>query len=183
LECFSALPADCRDEELEDLVYFILDLYQSHGIPVDVAEVDVTVLVVELRMVFEEHAAKYQASILPVEDSHIFLVLDKNIQGLPWESIPIFRGRSVSRIPSIDFLMDRLDLETVRHSVENPDRVKIDAKKTFYCLNPSGDLKGTEGRFAPWLKKMEAVGWTGVIGRPPAERQMLDALEKNDLVM
>lgn len=41
LECFSALSSSSRDEEIEDLVYFILDIYQFHGIPVALAELDI----------------------------------------------------------------------------------------------------------------------------------------------
>jgi hypothetical protein len=41
VDCFSTLPTKCRDEELEDLVYFFLDLYQLHGVPVALSEVDI----------------------------------------------------------------------------------------------------------------------------------------------
>jgi separase len=43
-------------------------------------------------------------------DEHLFLVLDKNVQSFPWESIPILRGRAVSRIPSLPFLLDQVAL-------------------------------------------------------------------------
>jgi separase len=189
LECFSTLSPKCRDEEIEDLVYFILDLYQFHGVPVAISEVDVDQVVVDLRTALEEHAVKARGRVAPVEDSHMFLVLDKNIQGIPWESIPILRGRSVSRIPSMDFLLDRLEFakwqKGVGHQEENKvvDRAVVDPKRAFYVLNPSGDLKGTEGRFSSWLKEMNSCGWEGTIGRPPSEQQFLDALARKDLVM
>jgi separase len=41
LECFSSLSSKCKDEEVEDLVYFILDVYQFHGVPVALAELDI----------------------------------------------------------------------------------------------------------------------------------------------
>lgn len=41
LECFATLSSKCRDEEIEDLVYFILDMYQFHGVPVALAELDI----------------------------------------------------------------------------------------------------------------------------------------------
>ena len=41
IDCFSTLSPQCRDEEFEDLVYFVLDLYQLHGIPVALSEVDI----------------------------------------------------------------------------------------------------------------------------------------------
>lgn len=40
LECFATLSSKCKDEEVEDLAYFILDIYQFHGVPVALAELD-----------------------------------------------------------------------------------------------------------------------------------------------
>lgn len=196
VECFSALAPDCRDEELEDLVYFILDLYQFHGVPVAIAEVDIDQVVVDLRSVLEEHAAKsknvghgrtgaFGYSDRDVSDEHLFLVLDKNVQGLPWENIPVLRGRSVSRIPSISFLLDRVQfarLQCVDHD-RSTDGAALNPRSVYYILNPSGDLERTEERFHPWLTEMEKVGWQGISGRAPSELQVLNALQTKDLVM
>ncbi|KAF8212071.1 peptidase family C50-domain-containing protein [Mycena galopus ATCC 62051] len=185
LECFSTLSPKCRDEELEDLVFFILDLYQFHGVPVAIAEVDLVQVAVDLRGVLEEHHARLgrrkgagPASKVQ-EDEHMFLILDKNIQGLPWESIPILRGKSVSRIPSVDFLLDRVQLAGwLAHGPGSS------TWSTGYCvLNPSGDLVRTEGRFKGWVDDMEKVGWQSVVGQAPTEHQFLDALRKKDLVV
>ena len=49
---------------------------------------------VELRAALEEeHAVKENSRISPVKDAHLFLILDKNVQGIPWESILILRGK------------------------------------------------------------------------------------------
>lgn len=40
VECFSNLSPKCRDEEIEDLIYFVLDLYQLHGAPIALSEID-----------------------------------------------------------------------------------------------------------------------------------------------
>ncbi|KAI0777838.1 peptidase family C50-domain-containing protein [Trametes elegans] len=195
LECFSTLAPDCRDEELEDLVYFILDLYQFHGVPVAISEVDMDQVVVELRTALEEHAARLKTHARPAtgsadgDDDHIFLVLDKNVQGLPWESLPVLRGRSVSRVPSVGFVLDRLEFahwrkwEDGRPQAGRVDRAAVDPRRTFVVLNPSGDLRGTEGRFGRWLGEMRAVGWDGVVGRAPSEQQFVDALTNRDLVI
>ncbi|KAI0634651.1 peptidase family C50-domain-containing protein [Trametes polyzona] len=191
LECFSTLPPNCRDEELEDLVYFILDLYQFHGVPVAISEVDMDQVVVELRGALEEHAnrVKGRAAQEGTDDDHLFLVLDKNVQGIPWESLPVLRGRSVSRIPSMDFLIDRLEFshwrkwEDGRAQEGLVDRAVVDPRKTYFVLNPSGDLKGTEGRFVDWLKGMKSVGWDGIVGRAPSEQQFVDALTNRDLMI
>lgn len=188
LDCFSSLSPKCREEELEDLLFFILDLYTFHGIPVAIADIDVDQVIVDLRCALEEHAAlknkRGKVNLTSVNDPHMFLVLDHNVQGVPWESIPVLRGQSVSRIPSVSFLLDRVRLASAENrSGGVVDRVSVDPRKTFFVLNPSGDLKGTEGRFKPWLEQMRSVGWEGVIGRPPSEQQFLDALARKDLVV
>ncbi|KAF7984668.1 hypothetical protein HWV62_12932 [Athelia sp. TMB] len=186
LACFSTLSPKCRDEELEDLVYFILDLYQFHGVPVAIAEVDVDQVVVDLRTALEEHTVKARDRVVAEADAHTFLVLDKNVQGIPWESIPILRGQSVSRIPSLEFLLDRVDFARLQKGAaagEVVDRAHVDPRKAYYVLNPSGDLTGTEGRFSGWLKEMDGLGWEGTIGRAPSEQQFLNALRRKDLVV
>ncbi|KAG6831576.1 hypothetical protein H0H87_004795 [Tephrocybe sp. NHM501043] len=187
LECFSTLSPKCRDEELEDLVYFILDLYQFHGVPVAIAEVDILRVTLDLRAVLEDHAQKCSRQrTRRTADEHIFLVLDKNLQGLPWESIPILRGRSVSRIPSVDFLHDRVlfaDLKRKRAKIAPSKGAVVDPRKGFYILNPSGDLGKTEARFKEWAHDMEKAGWEGISGHAPSEQQFLNALRSRDLVV
>ena len=41
LECFASLSPMCKDEELEDLIYFILDLYQYNGLEFSLSDVDI----------------------------------------------------------------------------------------------------------------------------------------------
>jgi separase len=53
----------------------------------------------------------------------------------------------------------------------------------FFVLNPSEDLKGTEGRFKSWLEQMRSVGWEGVIRQLPSEQRLSDALACKDLVV
>ncbi|KAF8986511.1 peptidase family C50-domain-containing protein [Cyathus striatus] len=199
VERFSVLSPKCQDEELEDLIYFVLDLYQFHGIPVAIAEVDIAQAVVDLRSVLEEHAQKNDhrcgSSLKEVdEDEHIFLILDKNLQGIPWESIPILRGRSVSRIPNLDFLQDRVQFIQWRRSkgsmpvAHMTDEVTgaalvLNPRKGYFILNPSGDLLKTEERFRGWAEGMQKIGWTGTIGKPVSEQQFTSALKTNDLVI
>lgn len=197
LDCFASLSPKCRDEELEDLAYFVLDLFQLHGAHVAVSEIDIDQLAIDLRAALEEHrSAITRARVQPVPDHHLFLVLDRNVQGIPWESIPILRGHSVSRIPSVSFLIDRVHL--ARHlrglsPLPNPseassgknsiDRASIDPRRTFYILNPSGDLKPTQKRFQAWLEGMRQAGWAGIVGRVPTEEELSRALTNFDLVM
>ena len=41
LECFASLSSKCKDEELEDLIYFILDLYQYNGLEFSLSDIDI----------------------------------------------------------------------------------------------------------------------------------------------
>ena len=41
LRCFATLPASTSEEQLEDLVYFILDIYGFHGVPVAISELNI----------------------------------------------------------------------------------------------------------------------------------------------
>jgi separase len=145
-------------------------------------------------MMLEEYntkTAKQQKSsraTLNVVDEHLFLVLDKNVQGLPWESLPILRGRSISRIPGVQFLQDRLSFaKWKRESAGQPHDQRfgaaIDPRKGYYILNPSKDLGKTEERFRDWAKDMKKAGWGGVIGEPISEQQFVNALETQDLVV
>ncbi|KAL5480941.1 ESP1 [Sanghuangporus weigelae] len=195
LELFAALPPTCRDEELQDLIYFVLDLYHFHGLPIALAEVDIDLVVLDLRSALEEFHSRTSGGITPEPDAHTFLVLDKNVQGIPWESLPVLRGYNVSRVPSISFIADRLawarsqrglPLEPSEESTdgsERIDRILVDPSKGYYLLNPSGDLSGTEGRFKGWVNDLKKVGWDGVIGKEPSEQQFLNALSRKDLVI
>jgi separase len=192
LKCFSTLSPKCKDEELEDLLYFVLDLYQLHGVQIAIAEVDALQVVVDLRTVLEEHNARWQKhkkTAPSSNDEHLFLVLDKNIQGLPWESLPILRGRSISRIPCIDFLLDRVEFANLKRpkmtptSASPPGSAMVDARKGYFILNPSGDLGKTQGRFKEWADEMKDLGWDGVMGHAVSEQQLANALGTRDLVV
>jgi separase len=103
---------------------------------------------------------------------HTVLILDKHLYGLPWENIPTLRRRSVSRLPSLFALQNRLEL------LEN-DKFKVDSKRTFYILNPGGDLTATQARFEILLKEIRL----GVVGEPPDDGQIRDGMENNDVFL
>jgi separase len=126
-----------------------------------------------------EHGRRTE-SIAPVNNEHIFLILDRKVQEIPWESIPILRGRAVSRVPSLAFLSDRLP-PTIG---QNASRLELDSQKVYYILNPSGDLAKTQKTFEPWLKAMsEKCGWRGIIGREPSSLEITSALQTYDLIL
>ena len=52
---------------------------------------------------------------------HIILILDKFAQQIPWESIPSLRGKPVSRLPSVLFLIDRINSINNINNSDNDD--------------------------------------------------------------
>lgn len=87
--------------------------------------------------------------------SHTILILDKYTQQLPIESLSALKGRSVSRLPCLSFLRDRV---LYARSINQTDDagwtdINLNGDSAFYVLNPSGDLKKTQAEFQSVLEK------------------------------
>ncbi|KAF9970421.1 hypothetical protein BGZ73_006866 [Actinomortierella ambigua] len=97
-------------DELEDVIYFLLDAYQHHGVVFEYAEIDFS------RLAFLIHQALVDYWLAETDlgndgfdaGAHVILILDKHLQMFPWENLPVLRGEAVSRLPSIWFLRDRI---------------------------------------------------------------------------
>jgi hypothetical protein len=128
-------------------------------------------------------ASAKPAVISPVDGpEHLLLALDKNTQAIPWESMPCLRGRPISRVPSLPVLLDQVAFGKIMQP--GSKRRMINSKKTHFLLNPSGDLKVTQGTFEGYLKDMqERAGWKGVIGEKVSELEMSRILKDNELVL
>ena len=89
------------------------------------------------------------------DNQHVILILDKYVQMLPWESLPCLRNKSVSRLPSISFLRDRILLMKYQNNGDssNIDKYFIEPQKAFYILNPGQDLKDTQNKFENFVKR------------------------------
>eukprot|EP01060_Flectonema_neradi_P033283 TRINITY_DN5548_c0_g3_i2.p1 TRINITY_DN5548_c0_g3~~TRINITY_DN5548_c0_g3_i2.p1 ORF type:complete len:1380 (+),score=242.43 TRINITY_DN5548_c0_g3_i2:33-4172(+) len=94
---------------------------------------------------------------------HVLLVLG-SLHKLPWEATSALEGEPASRIPSLDYLVQKLETEALSDMLCRP----IDSSKTFFVLNPDGNLKKTEAKF-DWFKKRE--GWKGQVGSLPGTVQ------------
>ncbi|KAM4699281.1 separin [Discoglossus pictus] len=108
---------------------------------------------------------------------HLVLILDKHLQKLPWESTPCLMSRSVTRLPSLHFLLSyglRKKYQPQTTLIHG-----VDPKQTFYVLNPHANLPGTEERFRDWFKN--ETGWKGVIRSAPKPEQLQLAMTKQDL--
>jgi len=91
----------------------------------------------------------YHEAATQQKPEHIILILDKALHMFPWESLPCLRGKSVSRLPSLSSLMERV----TDSPIEGATWPRIKANKGFYVLNPEGDLGHTQSQFENTLSK------------------------------
>ena len=70
----------------------------------------------------------------PQERGHVVLILDKQLQSLPWETIDILKHHSVSRLPSIDTLLWLLKLTKYQFFQQ------VDFNSVSYVVNPKVSL-------------------------------------------
>ena len=107
------------------------------------------------------------------------LILDKELQGLPWESIDCLAGHSVSRVPSIH----QLALLYLTHSSDSQSvpMTGIRQDKIYYVVNPDQDLPKTQAALEPTLESMNIRD--GVAGEQPSGTEVKRALSSMDAFM
>jgi len=108
---------------------------------------------------------------------HLFLILDKDLQSLPIESLPQLRGTiSISRLPNLALLRDRIDLNKGKSPTTSAS-----PSSTFYILNPAGDLSKTQSKFEKIFEREQ--DWKGLIGQVPSEDEFREALIQNSILI
>ncbi|KAF7803655.1 separase isoform X2 [Senna tora] len=109
----------------------------------------------------------------------IILVLDYDIQMLPWENLPILRKQEVYRMPSVSSISALLNRSSNHHEQVERNSLsfpQIDPLDAFYLLNPDGDLIYTQIEFENWFK-----GQNLEAGLKPTVEQLAAALKSRDL--
>lgn len=128
------------------------------------------------QVLLSEAVGRVQSQAAP-PSQHLVLVLDKDLQKLPWESMPCLRALPVTRLPSLRFLLSySIAKEAGASSVLSQG---VDPRNTFYVLNPHSNLSSTEERFRASFSS--EAGWKGVIGEVPSLEQVQAALTEHDL--
>ncbi|CAI0375640.1 unnamed protein product [Linum tenue] len=135
-----------------------------------------------VQLLYEAHKkiqeAKEGAS---VKKEATILVLDSEVQMLPWENLPTLRSQEVYRLPtvgSISWILDRSFRHQESGSTISVALPCIDPLDAFYVLNPSGDLDHTQAAFEEWFKDQNLGGKAG--SAPTAEELAL-AVRNHDL--
>lgn len=172
------------EEALVDLIYFVVDILQFHGEGNAYDEVDFDVMVLE----FTEALAAYHKGVsfhpneVASDVDHTILILDKSVHMFPWESLPCLRGHSVSRLPSLASLRDRILMMQEKNPSQQPQPgFYADKARGAYILNPGSDLVNTQKAFEGDLRTLKT--WEGIVNRPPSEEEFRRNLEERELFL
>ncbi|KAK1309132.1 hypothetical protein QJS10_CPA09g00164 [Acorus calamus] len=110
----------------------------------------------------------------------LILVLDADVQMLPWENLPVLRKWEVYRMPSLASVITTLgkSLQEEPINVCGVPFPSIDPSDAYYVLNPSGDLSTTQVEFEEWFREKK---WEGKAGNAPTAEELVSALQNHDL--
>ncbi|KAF2868022.1 peptidase family C50-domain-containing protein [Massariosphaeria phaeospora] len=170
------------DEALMDLLYFVVDILQFNGERNAYDEIDFDAMVIEtLDALRAYHGASTGVSS---QTRHTILILDKNLHGFPWESLPSLEKLSISRLPSLAALRERiLAARPSSGTAESlPGHYISGMSGGTSILNPSGDLSNTLKTLKPRLDEMQG-DWTHIANRAPTETEFESSLKEKDLVL
>lgn len=107
----------------------------------------------------------------------LVLMLDSELEWIPWESMPSLRQYTVpvTRILDLEAFFLRQSMERCTQGCQ----LHVDPRNTYFVLNPTGDLEKTEKTFAQPFRKQ--VGWKGVIGKEEAKPGIVDDLMSREI--
>jgi len=109
----------------------------------------------------------------------VILILDPELQTLPWESLPCLTKskQAFSRIPSLQFLSLLWSVHKDSKSSIVPPGIAKDS--VFYMVNPDKDLPKTQERLEGALKEFR--DWEGLFGKPPEAGQLQKVVGNKDV--
>jgi separase len=167
------------DDAITDLLYFVIDIFQFQGERNAYDEVDFDAMVVEVNDSLRSyHDAVKDA--FPKRDGHTILILDKALHAFPWESLRCLEGQSVTRMPSLSCLQERLS--RLSQNDEGCPGICIDARNGAYILNPSSDLTSTEETFLDTFSST-LTDYTSIVNRAPSETEFEMCLREKELCL
>lgn len=166
------------DDSVTDLLYFVVDILQFHGERNAYDEIDFDLIAVQT--IDALRAYHETCNSLAGDTRHTILILDKSLHLFPWESLPCLQEQSISRLPSLLSLQDRLSMTNSKD--DSPTSVQIDRGLGSYILNPSSDLKGTEETFASHFSTY-LPNFTSIIDRAPTESEFKSCLTGSALCL
>lgn len=173
------------DEQVLDLLYYVIDVLQFNGERNAYDEVDFDSIATEIL----DALRSYHEAAMPAScgDKHLILVLDKRLHAFPWESLPCLDGTSVSRVGSMLALRERI----VAMRRKQPEGSIEDAFTTTrlsgtYIMNPSSDLVNTQAMLEPLLRSLqdrEQSIWNGIMNKAPTQGNFISALSETRMLL
>ncbi|OAL36186.1 hypothetical protein AYO20_04600 [Fonsecaea nubica] len=182
LELFVAL-GHPRAVELEDavtdLLYFVIDILQFNGERNAYDEIDFDAMLVEVLDALHSYHDR-QSSASRDKRGHVILVLDKELQAFPWESLSCLKNQGVSRMPSIASVWEKLKaIEDQRHDLKGYMIPRTDGA---YILNPSSDLVATQETFGQIFEN-QLSNYRAIVNRHPEGNEFETALRDSSLML
>ncbi|KAK0753154.1 peptidase family C50-domain-containing protein [Schizothecium vesticola] len=177
----STAPGVDFDDELTDLLYFVVDILQFHGETNAYDEIDFDSMVVESFDALQAYHMAAHATPPPSPTSqqqhHTILLLDKPLHAFPWESLPCLQPCAVSRMPNLDCL------RRVVRDQPSPNGHYASSTSGTYILNPSSDLPTTQSTFSAPLAAHLPPTWASIVARPPTEPEFEQVLTEKDILL
>ncbi|KAL8160482.1 hypothetical protein V2J09_002019 [Rumex salicifolius] len=165
--CYVGTPGEC-DEARYDVTDSVNRYYLEH-----ISRVGFELMLAAVNKFEEEHGTSRES---------VILVLDSEVQMLPWENVPILREQEVYRMPSISCISAILQKTRPQQGsgVVDDSLPLIDPLDAFYLVNPSGDLGATQAEFEEWFRGQNLEGKAGTA---PSSRELSDALNCHDVFL
>ena len=108
------------------------------------------------------------------------LILDEHLHRFPFESMPMFENKAVTRVPSLPFILASLYETKSDNSRTIPN---VNPSKVKYVLDPESNLSETALTLGPALDSLASRNgwdWASVIGKMPSLDFMSEALTVDD---
>jgi len=108
----------------------------------------------------------------------LILILDENLHRFPFEGFSFLKGKAISRVPSLPFVLAPL----LSHNSG-----LVHASEAKYVLDPEGNLTTTADRILPIVESItlkKGWKWDGIVGSMPETSFMEDAVtQKHGLLL
>ncbi|THX19475.1 hypothetical protein D6D12_10694 [Aureobasidium pullulans] len=172
------------DEQVLDLLYFVIDILQFNGERNAYDEVDFDVMATETMDALRSYHEA--ANFNEADQNHLILILDRKLHAFPWESMPCLQNVSVSRVGSMLTLRERILAMRRQRKDNTVERYFVNKQSGASILNPSGDLSRTQTTMAPLLDSLTKVSgsaWQSINNRAPTEKEFATALSEKNMML
>ncbi|CAD0094182.1 unnamed protein product [Aureobasidium vineae] len=172
------------DEQVLDLLYFVIDILQFNGERNAYDEVDFDVMATETMDALRSYheAANFNTA----DQNHLILILDRKLHAFPWESLPCLQNVSVSRVGSMLTLRERILAMRSQMKDGAEEKYLVNKQSGAFILNPSGDLSRTQTTMTPLLDSLKASSdssWQSTINKIPSEKDFANALSEKSTLL